>query len=83
MEIDSIIQPYDTEHFIIFFSKNGQDRGFGLHICEFDKEMIYLGYDCKAEVNNGKSGFIFPNSTSTDDVIFEAKRFIVQYKLDF
>ena len=82
MKIDITKQPYDTKHFIIYFSKNGKDIGFSLHICEFNKEMESLLYDCKVDVNNEKTGFVFPNSTSYEDVIREAERFIIQYKLD-
>lgn len=81
-KIDIISQPYDAGHFIVFFTKNGQDIGFKFHICEFDREMEYLFYDCKAKVYDGKTGFIFPNSTSIEDIIFEAERFIMQYKFD-
>ena len=82
MKIDIIKQPYDSEHFIIYFSKNGIDIGVRFHICEFNKEMEYLLYDCKVDVNNGKTGFIFSSSTSYEYVIREVERFIIQYKLD-
>lgn len=81
-KIDIISQPYDAEHFIVFFSKNGRDMGFKFLICEFNREMEYLLYNCKVETNNGKTGFIFPNSTSIEDVIFEAERFIAKYQLN-
>lgn len=56
--------------------------GFKFLICEFNREMEYLLYNCKVETNNGKTGFIFPNSTSIEDVIFEAERFIAKYQLN-
>ena len=82
MKIDITKQSYDTKHFIIYFSKNGKDVGFSFHVCGFNKEMEYLLYDCKVNINNGKTGFIFPNSTSYEDVIREIERFIIQYRLD-
>ena len=82
MKINITKRPYDKKHFIIYFSKTGKYVGFRFHICEFNKKMEYLMYDCKVDVNNRKTGFIFPNSTSYEDVIHESKRFIIQYKLD-
>lgn len=81
-KVDIISQPYDAEHFIAFFSKDDKDIGFKLHICEFNREMEYLFYDSKVKVVNGKTGFIFPNSVSIEDIVFEVERFIAQYKLD-
>lgn len=73
--------PYDAEHFIVFFSKNGHGLGFELLVCEFDQNMRYLGYDCKVNYIDGKTGFIFHNSTKKDDIIFEIERFVRQYKI--
>ena len=75
-------EPFDADHYIVFCSKGNKDIGSGLHICEFDEEMKYLLYDCKVEVADGKTGFIFPNTIPEDEIIFETKRFILQYGLD-
>ena len=81
-KIVTTTQPFDENHYIIFFSIGGKDIGFSLHICEFNKEMEYLFYDCKVKVVNGKTDFIFQNTIPIDEVIFEMEKFIVQYNLD-
>lgn len=81
MKIDILSYPYDAEHFVVFFTRNGHDLGFKFAICEFLRDMDYLGFDCRAKSIDGKTGFIFHNSTEKEDIIFEAERFMKQYKL--
>lgn len=76
-------EQFDASHYMIFFSIDNEDIGFRLHIAEFNKEMEYLHYDCKVKVVNGRTGFIFSNTIPVEEIIFEAKRFISQYKLDY
>lgn len=73
---------YDSDHFILFFSKNGKDVGLYFGICEFDLEMKSLLYECNQELVNGRIGFIFPNSESKEDVILASEAFIRQYRMN-
>lgn len=82
MNINIRKERYDYGHYIIYIEKGAEDLGFSLAICGFHNHMEWLLYDCEHKVINDKTGFVFPNSDSFEDVLAETEDFIKRYKLD-
>lgn len=81
-KVDILSQPYDNEHFVVFFMKDGRDIGMHFAVCGFDEEMDDLLFDCIIEKVGGKLGFIFNNSTPMSIIKCTVDRFIMMYHFD-
>ena len=84
-------KPFDKDHFILFFSKNGKDESLSFLTYEFENEMNLLLYECKTKSVNRRTGFVFPNTpkylkvkgdTYINYLYDDIKWFVNNYELD-
>ena len=83
---------YDSDHFVLLFSKDGKDCALSFLVCEFENEMELLLYDCTAaKTADGRTGFVFPNTPKVlplrgqeymDCLYADIECFVKMYHLD-
>ena len=82
---------YDSDHFILLFSKDGKDCALSFLVCVFVNEMELLLYDCRTATVDGRTGFVFPNTPKAlpvrgqkymDCLYADIECFVTMYHLD-